>query len=80
MCQRHEIKTKYVYSNGGPGEETDNDNDNDDVNVVIIRSDLNSFVRNKEFAAYNLLVSITIGLRSKTVASSQNGTIQKDLH
>lgn len=46
--------------------ETDNDNDNDDVNVVIIRSDLNSFVRNKEFAAYNLLVSI-IGLSSNSI-------------
>ena len=64
MCQRHEMillflsfTTKYVYSNGGPGEETDNDNDDDDddVNVVIIRPDLNSFVRNrnKEFAGYN---------------------------
>lgn len=46
---------------------SDNDNDNDDdVNVVINCPDLNSFVRNKEFAAYNLLVSI-IGLRSDSI-------------
>lgn len=80
MCQRHEIKPNMYTAMEVQEKRLIMIMIMMMLMLLFIRSDLNSFVRNKEFAAYNLLVLITIGLRSKTVASSQNGTIQKDLH